>query len=493
MKKIIVGFFACILVQASLAQSIAQYADSIARLSFKSFDQTGAVVGVWKDGAWQYQKALGVKNSKSKEPLNVNTTFQVASVSKAFTAASVGILVDRGLVSWDTKVIDVLPEFRLYDSHVTQDIKIKDLLCHRNGYITFDGDLLWYETNYSTHEILKRFAKLPPKHGFREKYGYSNIMFATAALVVEELSGISWEDFIKENIFQPLKMSNSFTHFDAFKMHSNIAHPHIEKKPDEFRNYNNAKGAVGVKTNVTDLGKWVNMWLNNGIVNGDTILKPNTVNYILNAHTAQQVSLGKKATGGYYQAAGLGWFVKSHAGLPVFEHSGGLPGLILNVCMVPTENAAVIVLTNDETYFPFAFTNEMLDHLGGKDVQDHVALYVPYSKKNIIKNRIKKPSGFGKRWFKNADLVGSYTDEYYGKAEIYVGKKGLTLHLSPTNTFKSELVWLEGGNYRIRFQDRFLPDGIVTFEANSKGEVKGFKIDLPNPDFHFQNLHFTRK
>ena len=488
------SFVVALLMMAQPLALLAQLETTMSE-AFGAFEQTGAAAGIWQNGAWIHQQALGYRNMDEKTPIDVHTTFQVASLSKAFTAAGVGILVDRGLVQWDDPVVEHLPWFRLYDACATTDFKVKDLLCHRNGYNTFDGDLLWYDTRYSAKEILQRFAKLPPKHGIREKYGYSNLMFIAAALLIEEATGDTWEHFIQNALMHPLEMTESLTGYGDFLEMENKAQPHVNKRPDAFRHYNNAKGAVGVKTSVNDLGKWAGMWLGHGVVNGDTILQPETVNYILNAHTARQVSEKNKEAGIHFQAAGLGWFVQNTLGTTIYRHSGGLPGLILNLVLVPEKNAAIVVLTNDETLFPFALTNEWLEYLMNDDREDWVEKYAPLMEGRLDRNRIALPEvkKSDTPVLTDRDLAGKYEDAYYGSARIYKEGGEMTLALLPTKSFRSGLKWLGKLNYRIRFEDPFLPDGIVTFELDAKGGVTGFRIDLPNPDFHFYNLHFKKK
>lgn len=483
-------FLLLFVVAISQAQ-IAADVEKTAETAFKAFEQTGAVVGLLEDGKTTFMKAYGVKNSQNKALLDENTRFQVASLSKAFTAASIGILVDRNILAWNDFVIDHYPAFKLYDAYVTRNFKIKDLLSHHNGYNTFDGDLLWYESNYDTDEILARFAKLEPKHGFREEYGYSNLMFIAAAKVIELKSGKTWEDFVQTEIMNKLGMDRSTTDYKTFMADNNKAFPHIEKKPDEHRNYINARGAVGVKTTAPDLLKWANMWLNNGVVNGDTLLQPATVNYIQNAHTAMQVSQNNKADGTYQSSAGLGWFIKDQGSISTISHSGGLPGLILNLCLVPEKKSALVVLTNDETLFPFALTNEYIEALKGEDKRDWISIYKPYSDEGLVKNRIELPKN-AKQWTSNEDILGVYNDDYYGEARIFLEGSKLVFRMGQGKQFVSELIPMGKANYRIRFKDRFLPDGIVTFSTNAKGKVDGFSIDLPNPDFHFYNLAFSK-
>ena len=474
------------------AQSIdKEKLDTYFKDAFAKYNQVGASIGVVSEGKLAATFNYGFASTKNKLAISETTVFQVASVSKAFTAASVGILVDRGLLKWDDFVVDHLSSFRLYDNYATNHFQVKDLLCHHNGYNTFDGDLLWYETNFSPQEIVQHFSKLAPKHEIRDEYGYSNIMLVAAALLVEQVSGKSWEDFVEQEIFSPLGLTNSTAHYDVFLSKTNKAVPHVEKQEDVFRNYLNAKGAVGVKTCVQDLSKWVVMWLNNGLVNGKVLLKEETVRFITKAHTPTPTSTRDDATGTYFKAAGLGWFVKDYKGHKLVSHSGGLPGLILNVEFIPDANAGVIVLTNDETLYPFAVTNYVRDYLIGAEPQDYAALYLKYADPEAKKNRIEVPKKV-KSLLTNADVVGAYEDAYYGGATISLKGDKLHLKLDPSSTFVSEMEPYGPLSYRIRFKDKFLPDGIVYIQLNAQGKPEGFKIDLPNPDFHFTNLEFTK-
>jgi len=99
-----------------------------------------------------------------------HTIFPVASLTKSFTAASLATLVDQGKNGWTDKVRDYLPYFTLYSPYVSEEFTISDLLCHRSGLKTFSGDLLWYASNYSREEVIKRAKFLKPGYGFREKY-----------------------------------------------------------------------------------------------------------------------------------------------------------------------------------------------------------------------------------------------------------------------------------------------------------------------------------
>ena len=166
-----------------------------------TLNSTGAAVGIIKDGEIVFAKGYGYKNYESKDTVTTNTLFGIASCSKAFTAASIGMLVQEGKLDWNDRVINCLPGLKLSDSYATRDLRILDLLSHRSIFNTFDGDLLWYGTDYTTDEILKRFELMPAKKSLRLEYGYSNIMFMVAGEVIKSITGKSWSDFIKERIF----------------------------------------------------------------------------------------------------------------------------------------------------------------------------------------------------------------------------------------------------------------------------------------------------
>ncbi len=499
MKKNLLFFLLIALTSISFAQdrkAIHQYLSA----AMDSFNQDGMTVGVLKNGELVYTDAFGYSNKKTGAKANTYTTFELASLSKAFTAASVGILVDNGLIKWDDKVISHLPDFRMHDPYVQANMTVEDLLCHRNGYNTFDGDLLWYGTNYTAKEIAARFSKLAPKHGFRDEYGYSNLNFVNAGLLIEKISGQSWAEFVKDSILTPLKMEQSFTTLNSFLKKDNIAHPHVKGKVISHQNFDNCIGAVGVRSNIHDLSKWANMWLNQGMLPDSTrLLESATVDKIFQAHTARPSSKKSIEGGKLFSAAALGWFVGTYNFDRQLTHSGGLPGFILNLSLLPEKNLAVIVLTNSETVLPFATTNYLMDLFAdtakqdvdpGKPSNDWVARYLPYNKKEekepIAISDMPAP-------YNPVVLAGTYEDKMYGKAKVEVigGMPYLTL-LPAKNLFYSKMEFVKGHTYRIKFNDPFLPEGTITFDTDSNNYRKGFTIDLPNPDFHFYNLDFKR-
>lgn len=486
---------------ASIAQKSVDY-DELDRYIAKAvedFDLPGLAIGIVKGDSLIFAKGYGVSDVETKKPVTPNTVFAIASCSKAFTAACLGMMVEDKNLNWDDKVIDHFPEFQLNDPYVTSEITVRDLLCHRAGFETFDGDLIWYRAEYDRKEVIRRISKLPLKHGFRETFGYSNVMFLVAGEVMEKVTASTWDQYVKDYIFKPLGMTNSSTSVNELVMDGDVAMPHIYGDRIDIINWDNSGPAASINSSVVDLSKWVRMWLGNGTFNDYEMLKPSTVAELQSAQLSMHVGPNDAANGTHFKAYGLGWSLMDYSGAKVAHHSGGLPGYISKVAIVPEKDFGFIILTNDMTWLPGALTNKILDMHLNDSKQDWAGLYLPYYNKS--------KEGETKRW---ADLeaardkdsspslkldkyAGEFTDEMYGDAKVSMSGKELHLKLLPTKAFSGMLEHWHHDTFRIKFEDEFLPAGFVTFQFNSAGEVVGFLIDLPNPDLHFTNLEFKKK
>ena len=182
--------------------------DSLVEKTMRTFDVPGIAVAIVKDDNVIHSKGYGVRSLNTKQKVDSNTLFGIASNSKAFTSAALGILIDEKKLSWDDKVIDYIPEFRLYSPYVTEEFTIRDLLTHRSGLGLGAGDLMiWPGSNdFTLKDIIHNLRFLKPVSGFRTKYDYDNLMYIVAGEVVARVSGISWEKFIETRIMQPLNM-----------------------------------------------------------------------------------------------------------------------------------------------------------------------------------------------------------------------------------------------------------------------------------------------
>ena len=205
----ILAIWFLVLPFASFGQLTPGQIDKMVEQSLKEFQVAGAAVGVVKDGKVIHARGYGVRSIESGDPVGGKTLFGIASNSKAFTTAALAILVDEGLLGWNDKVKKYLPYFELYDPWVSNEVTIRDLLCHRVGLGTFSGDVIWYKSDLTAEEIIKRVKYLPKAYDFRAGYGYSNLMFIAAGEVVAAVSGMPWGEFVERRILEPLGMSRT--------------------------------------------------------------------------------------------------------------------------------------------------------------------------------------------------------------------------------------------------------------------------------------------
>src|SRR6188768_742351 len=208
MMKRIYFLFACLIhFGIAYCQPLNNVAiDSLVNRSMKAFDVPGIAVAIIKDGKVIHSKGYGLRSLNTKQPVDEYTIFGIASNSKVFTAAALGILVDEGKLNWDDKVRDYIPEFKLYDPYVTAEFTIKDLLTHRSGLGLGAGDLMFFPdgNDFTMKDIISNLRYLKPVSGFRTKFDYDNNLYLIAGEIVTRVSGKSWAEFVEEKIFAPL-------------------------------------------------------------------------------------------------------------------------------------------------------------------------------------------------------------------------------------------------------------------------------------------------
>lgn len=466
-----------------------------------NFGMPGLAVAIVKEDKVVFAKGYGLRKMGGKNPVTEQSLFGVASCSKAFTATAVAMLVDDGKLNWEDRVIDHLPDFQLHDPYITRELRVRDLLCHRSGFNTFDGDLLWYASNYDRKEVVKRIRHLPIKNSLRYKYGYSNVMFITAGEVIEAVSGMSWDDFLKERIFKPLKMDHTNTSINDFKPNAERAMPHVNGAffPYDI-NYDNCGPAASLNSSVSDLSQWVRFWLNQGKVGENALLTSASYREILSSQMALKASSFDNQQGINFKSYGLGWFLFDYQGKKVVEHDGGLPGYISKVAFMPEENLGVIVLTNGmPILMNEAIRNHIFDQFLGTAEVDWSKAFSAYAKnyeKYKVNQELERLGTQIKGTSPSLELkeyAGTYSDKMYGEANIEFKDGALQFSMSPTKElFNGTLAHWHYNTFQVTLKDPFLPFGLVTFEFDSEGAVSGFTIDLPNPDFHFYNLKFER-
>ncbi|HKX83647.1 MAG TPA: serine hydrolase domain-containing protein, partial [Pyrinomonadaceae bacterium] len=341
--------------------------DDYANTVISTWKGPGMAIAVVKDDKKVFARGYGVRKLGETAPVDENTIFAIASNSKAFTTASLGILVDEKKLSWDDKVSKYLPDFEMYDPWVTSELTVRDLVTHRVGLDTFSGDLLWYETTYSPDEILRRVKHLPRVSSFRTRYGYQNLMFIAAGKVVEKVSGRSWCDFVSDRILKPLDMNRTVCSVNSLP--DNSAWPHNESggklRVLHRGNVDGAYAAAALNSSVADLSKWVRTQLGKGKFEGKQIFSEGQGWAMHQPYFAQQISetAWKNNPTRHFSGVGMGWFVYDYQGRKIINHSGGLDGMLSYTVLIPEENAGFVVLTNSESPGFIVMMNKIRDVL----------------------------------------------------------------------------------------------------------------------------------
>ena len=464
-----------------------------------SFNMPGLAVGIIKNGEVVFLEGFGYRNTETKEKVDENTLFGIASCSKAFTAACIAMLVDEGKLDWKDKVIDHYPGFELYDPYITRELMIEDLLCHRAGYQTFDGDLLWYGTDYSREEIVRRFRYRKNPYSLREKFGYSNLMYIAAGEVIKNVTGKTWEEFVAERIFEPLGMTTTTTTNSGFENMENVARPHLDGKPVPFISYDNSGPAAAINTSAAELLKWVELMLNKGEWNDSAVFSEKQYYELVKPQTMLNSGRANTIDGTHFSVYGLGWAMKDYKGMKVIDHGGGLPGFHSKVVFVPEDSLGYVILANEISLLVPALEKDILEYFLADSVGGFATRYLPYvkmQKEREAKKWMKLEEERHKNTVPSLELqayTGMYEDKMYGNAAISQKDGKLYLTMLPTKgLLEGPLEHWHYDTFKIRVKDPYLPEGFVTFTLNEDGTVSGFKINIENPDFHFYKLDFER-
>ncbi len=326
--------------------------DQTIEKALKEWNIAGLAVAIVKDGQVVLAKGFGYKNFKDKTPVDENTIFGIGSTSKAFGAATIGVLVHEGKLKWDDKVIDHLPEYRLSDPYVTRELTVRDLLCHRSGVET--NDAIWFGS-VSRDDIVYKARFLKQNASLRSQFDYHNIMVLTAGQVAARITGKSWDEVVREKIFQPLGMSRSCTSIRDFDQYTNVATPHIPKEgkliPISWLNIDNVGPAGSVNSCVADLAKWIQLHLGNGKFQGKEIWNANIQREM---HSPQSIlstrmaaaALFKIAKHAHFSLYGLGWMMNDYRGKKIVHHGGATDGMGAFIGLVPEEKLGVAVVHN---------------------------------------------------------------------------------------------------------------------------------------------------
>lgn len=502
--KSLILFFVVSLTFAQTKEQL-QHLDTYFQKSLNEWQIPGMAIAIVTKDSIIFSKGYGFSNIEKKQKVDGNTLFAVASNSKAFTATSLAKLVEEGKLNWTDKVVDYLPYYKMYNDYVTNNMTVEDLLCHRNGLVTFSGDLLWYGTTKTPEEIIASQQYLKPKYEFRSTYGYSNISFLAAGKIVEKLSGKTWQNYVSENFLKPLQMSRTLTSTSQLNTTKNVATPYYFENGQnnivEWVNWDNIAPAGALISSVNDFSKWLQLNLNEGKLNDNPIFSEKSYRKMTTPHINNQVRKNDEKVN--FKGYGLGWSLQDYQGYKIVGHGGGYDGMISKSFFIPEKGIGVVILTNSINWLPSAIGNKIMDviltnNLEGKDWS---ADYLGYKKKqdeDSIKKYVEIEEERGKQNSNHLDYseyIGIYKDKMYGTITVSVKNEKLHFKMDNTPIFYANLEHWNHHIFTFDFPKNLssLPEGKLWFDLNKKGKVSKLHIDVPNPDFYFTEFDFVKQ
>jgi CubicO group peptidase (beta-lactamase class C family) len=509
LKLLVVGYAALSLISSMAAQSFPSSApptdlDAYIASSMKTFDVPGMAVAIVKDGKVIVAKGYGVRKLGNTTPVDEFTTFGIGSNTKAFTTAALATLVDEGRLSWDDPVYQRLPGFVMYDPYVSHEMTIRDLLTHRSGMGLGEGDLLfWPHSTYTREEIIYKLRFMKPASSFRSKYAYDNLLYMTAGQIIPAVTGISWDDYIRQRIFTPLGMTHSNVTNASIRPDDDVAFPHSRLNGKlqviPFEILDNAGPAGAINSCAADMAKWVQLQLNRGKFadregrlfteqRSKEMWSPQT---ILPTGNPPSPLAGLKANFADYA---LGWGLRDYHGRKLVGHTGGVGGFVSRVMLVPDENLGVVILTNAEEDGAFdSILYHVLDHYFHLPPTDWISAY------KTVKDTEEKDAAEAMRKAESAraadskpslpleKYAGVYHDAWYGPVTIRMEKGGLVITFDHTPNMIGDLQHWQHDTFKAHWRDRTIEDAFVTFALNPDSTIDSAKMAAVSPlaDFSF--------
>ena len=513
----LVGLFLAVSVAATVAHAPAVAPppglDTLVARVMKTFEVPGIALAIVKDGQVVVARGYGVRRLGDPAPVDGRTLFGIASNTKVFTAAALGLLVEEKKIEWDAQVQTYLPWFLMWDPYVTRELTVRDLLVHRSGLGLGAGDLLWWPTStYNRKEIARRLRYIRPATSFRSAYAYDNVLYLVAGEVIEAVSGQSWEDFVSSRLLARADMTGSNVTHSAAKAGGNVATPHARiegiVRPIAPFDSDNTNPAGGINSSAQDMAKWLRVLLAEGALpDGSRLFSAATYRQLTTLVTpvpigtpAPELAAARPTFNGY----ALGLAVRDYRGQKMLTHTGGLPGYVSRVVHLPAAGLGVAVLTNQESGPAFdAITLQIIDYYLGAPATDWVDAYQKVEAReraraaDAMRKAVASRDAASKPSLPLAAYAGTYRDEWYGDITITTEGAGLVLRFSHTPALVGDLEHWQHDTFIARWRDRELrADAYVTFALNPDGSIDQAKMEAVSPEtdfsFDFQDLLLKR-
>ena len=476
----------------------------------------GVAIAIVENGEVTLAKGYGTRKIGTNDKVDADTIFMIGSTGKAFTTAALATLVDAGKIGWDDPVINHIPWFQMYDSWVTREMTVRDLLVHRSGLPLGAGDLLYVPRgDISREELVRRLRFIKPDTSFRSQYAYDNILYAVAGQLIQEVSGQSWEDYMHDHVFAAAGFKSAAATDAVHFGNSNRAFPHgrvggtvrglsDQKLLDERDQLGRAAAPAGmIAMSANDMARWLQIQLAHGATpEGGRLFSEQAGLEMWKPVTPMPIAPPRKGLEDMtpsYQAYALGWQVQDYHGTQIVWHAGGLFGFTSIVVLIPEKNVGFAIEVNAEDIQPrYGLMYELLDHYLDRPHQDWPEKFGTYLDERlaaaaaVVNTAREEPVAIGPS-LEVGRYAGTYVDPWYGKLVVTAKARDLSVNFTTTPGMTGRLKHWQYDTFVTQFDDKSIEPAYLTFAIGAAGEVTGITARAVSPiaDFSFDYHHLN--
>jgi CubicO group peptidase (beta-lactamase class C family) len=485
----------------------------------------GMAVTIVENGEVTFAQGFGVRRLGTNERVDADTIFQLGSVGKAFTVAAIAVLVDRGELSWDDPVIDHIPYFQMYDPWVTREMTVRDLLSHRSGLGLGAGDLMFVpRSSRSREDTVRALRHIPPATSFRSGYAYDNVLYAVAGQLVEEVSGKTWERFMREDVLVPAGMRTATSDRVDRRRTRNRAWPHgrrdgamtgmgTQEVMDDSGRAEfdpelgaNAAPAGGVAASANDLARWIAIQLAHGATpEGGRLFSEASSREMWTPRV--HVPFGQApepvaASTPQFNSYALGWMERDYQGHRLIMHTGAVFGAQSVLILIPELNVGFAIAINcEDGEAALGIAYELLDHYLGRPYYNWGDAWQTFVRERdaravaALQQQQAATATASQPSLPLERYAGRYEDAWYGPMTITRradGKLEMDFTLTPGMT--GELTHWQYDTFRVDWRDRLIEPAYVTFALDADGAIDRITMRAVSPladfSFDYQDLNF---
>lgn len=490
MKKLLTSIalalcICCTAQKAATPAFVKDSLDSYVEKALRDWNLPGLAICIVKDGE-VIMKGYGVKELGKPDKVDENTLFMIGSNTKAMTATALAMLHEKKMLSLDDKVAKWLPNFKMKDALTTRELNLRDLLSHRIGMETFQGDFMYWTSALTTKQAIEKFGQLTPTYSFRSKWGYCNAAFAVAGEVINAASGKTWAAFVTDSIFKPLGMNRTIALSKDLHASSNKAAAHTFDYEQQlivipYCDIDNLGPAGSVSSSVNDMSKWVQALLQNGRFNDKQVIPGNAIYQTRQPHSIVG-SGGHPYNKMNFNLYGLGWMLNDYNGKRLISHTGGVNGFVTSVTLIPEDKLGIVVLTNSDQNGLFeAVKWEILDAYLKLPYRNYAGVYANSNRAQVENAQTT--------WKKKLDTVamrkpttlplsayaGQYQHEVYGWLKITAAQDHLLINFEHHPKLQAKLEPLGADRFACTYNDPALGRKVIPFTIEN-GKVKSLTL-----------------